>query len=180
MAACTRCGFQQDSTRAYCGRCGMFLPTLAIYNPVQAEYKVAPQEIPASKQRVLSKNALSGRMFFDRCIRESVAIVGLFIAGFGIFGFFHDILGSNWALLLGFLVLLGGSITVSLLFFAQKHLPRLRWPQIVLGAIVATLACFVTILILSAIVHGRRLGIDVGYGTTIFVYGLGIVALVMW
>ncbi len=180
MAACTRCGFQQDSTRAYCGRCGMFLPTLAIYNPGQSEYKVAPQEVARPKPSFLSENTLSTRIFFDRCIRESIAIAGLCIAGFGIFGFFHDIVGSNWALLFGFLALLGGIIAVSLLFFVQKHLPRLRWPHIILGGVTATFACLVIILILSAIVHDRRLGIDIGYGTIIFVYGLGIVALVMW
>lgn len=180
MAACTRCGFQQDSTRAYCERCGLFLPTLAIYNPGQPAYKVAPQVVSRSKQRFLAENALSARLFFDRCLRESIAIVGLFIASFGMFGFFHDIIGSSWALLLGFLVLLGGSIAVSLLFFVQKHLPRLRWPHIILIGITATFACLVIILILSGIIHSRRLGIDVGYGTTIFVYGLGIAALATW
>ncbi|GAC1565147.1 MAG: hypothetical protein NVS2B2_34740 [Ktedonobacteraceae bacterium] len=179
MAACTRCGFEQSGTQVYCKRCGMFLPALAVYSPVQPEYRVVPQIVPRPNQRFLSKGNLTAQMVLNRCIREAIAIVGLFIAGFGIFGFFHDLLGSGWALLFGVLLLLGGIIGVSFLFFVQKLLPRLRWPQIVLGGIGATGTCFIIIIVVSAIIHNNTLGKDVGYGATIFFYGLVLATLVI-
>jgi len=180
MTACTRCGFQQNGVQAYCERCGMFLPALSVYNPAQPEYKVPPQIASRSNQRFLSEGDLTTQMVLNRCIREGIAILGLFIAGFGIFGFFQDSIGGNLALLLGFLVLIGGIIVVSLLFFVQKLLPRLRWLQILLGGIGATMACFIMLIVVEGIVHNNTLGRDFGYGTTIFFYGLGIVALVLW
>ena len=179
MAACTRCGFQQNGTQAYCERCGMFLPTLAVYNPGQPEYRAAPQIVLRPKKRFLAEGNLTVQMVLNRCIREGIAIVGLFISAFGLFGFFQDVIGAGWALLLGFLVLIGGVVAVSSLFFVQQHLPRLRWPWIVVGGIGATVTCFIIMLLVSAIVHNNILGKDFGYGTTIFLYGLGLVALVL-
>ncbi len=181
MAACTRCGFEQNGTQIYCERCGMFLPTLAIYNPGQMEYKVPPQiTISRPKQRFLLKGDLSPQMILNRCIREGIAIVGLFIMGFGLFGFFQNVIGAGWALLVGLIVLVGGIAAVSHLFFVKKLLPRLRWPHIVVGEISATIACFIIIITLSGIIQASTLGRDFGYGTPIFLYGLGIVALVIW
>ncbi len=180
MTACTRCGFEQDGTQVHCKRCGMFLPALAIYNPGQPEYAIPPQIIVRPNQRFLSEADLTPQMVLNRCIREGIAIVGLFIAGFGLFGSFQNLVGAGWALLLGLVILVGGIITISLLFFVRKRLPRLRWPQIVVGGIGATIACFIIIITLSGIVQNSTLGRDFGYGTTIFLYGLGIVALVVW
>ncbi len=181
MAACTRCGFEQNGTQTYCEHCGMFLPTLAIYNPGQPEYKVSSQiVVQRSDQRFLSEDNLTTQMVLNRCIREAIAIVGLLIASFGAFGFFNNLIGGGWALLLGFLVLLGGTIAVSVLFFVEKLLPRLRWSQIAGGGIGATIICFLIIVILSGIVQNSTLGKDLGYGATIFLYGLSIVALVVW
>ena len=174
MAACTRCGFEQDGTQLYCERCGMFLPALAIYNPGQSEYAISPQIIVRPNQRFLSEADLTPQMVLNRCIREGIAIVGLFI------GFFQNIIGAGWALFLGLLVLVGGIITISLLFFVRKRLPRLRWPRIVVGGIGASIACFIIIITLSGIVQNSTLSRDFGYGTTIFLYGLGMVALVVW
>ena len=180
MVACTRCGFEQVGTQIYCERCGMFLPTLAIYNPGQPEYKVPPQIMAHPHQKFLLKGDLTVQMMLNRCIREGIAIVGLFIAGFGLFGFFQNVIGAGWALFLGLIVLIGGIITISLLFFVRKRLPRLRWPKIVVGGMGATIACFVIIITLSGIVQNSTLGRDFGYGTTIFLYGLGFVALMIW
>ena len=181
MAACTRCGFKQNGTQVYCERCGMFLPTLAIYNPGQPEYKVSSQiATQRPDQRFLSEGDLTPQMVLNRCIRVGIAIVGLLIAGFGTFGFFNDIISSGWALLLGFLILLGGTIAVNVLFFVEKLLPRLRWSQIVLGVVGVTIVCFILVIVVSAIVHNNTLGKDFGYGITIFFYGLAFVALVLW
>ncbi len=181
MAACTRCGFEQNGTQIHCERCGMFLPTLAIYNPGQPEYKVSSQiVVQRSDQRFMAEGDLTTHMVLNWCIREGIAIVGLLIASFGTFGFFNDLIGSGWALLLGFLVLLGGTIAVSVLFFVEKLLPRLRWSQIVVRGIGATIICFLIIVTLSGIVQNSTLGKDFGYGATIFLYGLGIVGLVVW
>lgn len=181
MAACTRCGFEQNGTQTYCEQCGMFLPTLAIYNPGQPEYKVSPQlVVQRPDQRFLLEGDLTAQMVLNRCIREGIAIFGLLIASFGTFGFFNDLVGSGWALLLGFLVLLGGTIAVSVLFFVEKLLPRLRWLHIIVGVVGVTIACFIMVIIVSATAHNNTLGKDFGYGTTIFFYGLSIVALVIW
>lgn len=180
MAACTRCGFQQNGTQIHCERCGMFLPALAVYNPGQTEYRVTHQIVSHPNQRFLSESSLTTRMILSRCIRVGIAIIGLFIAGFGTFGFFHDIIGGYWALLLGIILLIGGTIAVSFLFFRQKLLPRLRWYQIVLGVIGATAVCFILMIVVSGLAQNNTLGKDFGYGTTIFFYGLGIVALVLW
>ncbi len=179
MAACTRCGFEQDGTQVHCEHCGMFLPALAIYNPGQSEYAISPQIIARPNQRFFEGN-LTPQMVLNRCIREGIAIVGLFIAGFGLFGSFQSLVGAGWALFLGLIVLAGGIITISLLFFVRKRLPHLRWPQIVVGGIGATIACFIIIITLSGIVQNSTLGRDFGYGTIIFLYGLSIVALEIW
>ncbi len=182
MAACTRCGFQQNGTQIYCERCGMFMPALAIYNPGQTEYSVPPQVVtpPLIKQRFLGEGDLTPQMVLNRCIREGIAIIGLFVAAFGLFGFFQNIVGAGWALLLGFILLIGGVIAISLLFFIRKLLPRLRWPHIVVGGIGATIVCFVIIITLSGIVQNSTLGKDFGYGITLFLYGLVIVVLAIW
>ena len=181
MTACTRCGFQQDGTQVYCEHCGMFMPALAIYNPGQTEYRVPPQTVvPRLKQRFLVGGDFTSQMVLNRSIREGIAIIGLFIAAFGLFGFFQNIVGAGWALLLGFIVVVGGIIAISLLFFIRKLLPRLRWPHIVVGGIGATIACFIIIVTLSGIVQNSTLGKDFGYGTTIFIYGLSLIALVVW
>ena len=180
MAACTRCGFQQDGTQIYCKHCGMFMPTLAVYNPGQTEYRVPSQVVvPRLKQRFFAGDDLTPPMVLNRCIREGIAIIGLFIAAFGLFGFFQNILGAGWTLLLGFILLVGGIIVVSHLFFVRKLLPHLRWPHIVVGGIGATIACFVIIITLSGIVQNSTLGKDFGYGATIFLYGLSLIALVV-
>ena len=180
MAACTRCGFEQNGTTIYCERCGLFLPTLAIYNPGQPENKVPPQIVASHpNQKFLFESGLTTQMVLNRSIREGIAVVGLFIAGFGMFGLFNHLLGAAWALLLGLLIVVGGIIAISILFFVQKHLPHLRWSQIVVGVIGATIICFIVIVALSGIVQNSTLGKDFGYGATIFLYGLSIVALVM-
>jgi len=157
----------------------MFLPALAVYNPGQPLYTVPPQIIARPNQKFLVEGDLTSQMVLNRCIREGIAIIGLFIAGFGLFGFFQNLLGAGWALLLWLFLLLGGIITISLLFFVWKLLPRLRWSQIVVGGIGATVVCFIIIVTLSGIVQNSTLGKDVGYGTTIFLYGLSLVALVV-
>ena len=184
MAACTRCGFQQNGTQTYCERCGMFLPSLALYNPAQPEYMVTPQVlvpqvISRPRQRFFEGN-LTTTMILNRCIREGIAIIGLLIAAFGVFGAFDNPLGGGWALLLGLVVLVGGIVFVSILFFVQKLLPHLRWSQILISAILATVAWVIMMLVVSAIVQTNVIGRDLGFGTTLFLYGLVLTALVIW
>lgn len=186
MAACTRCGFQQNGTQAYCERCGMFLPTLAIYNPAQPEYVVPSQvaspqivPLPRSKQRFLEGDLTTAQVL-NRCMREVIAIFGLLIASFGVFGTFNNVLGAGWALLLGLAVLIGGIIYVSILFFVQKLLPILRWSQILISGILATVVGFIMILVVTSVVQAHVLGRDLGLGTTLFLYGLVLAAIVVW
>lgn len=162
----------------------MFLPALAVYNPTQPEYMVTPQIaplqiVPLRKQRVLEGN-LTIAMILNKCIREGIAIIGLFIAAFGLFGTFEHILNPGIALLLGLILLLGGITFVSIYLFAQKKFPRLRWSQILISGTLTTVAWVIMMLIVSAIVQSNVIGRDLGYGTIIFLYGLVLAALVVW
>ena len=180
MAACTRCGFEQNGTQTYCKHCGMFLPTFAVYNPGQPEYPVAPEIASRQNQQFFAYAPSKTTPLLSRVIREVIALVGLMVAGFGLFGFFLDLLNGYWGLLFWFLLLLIGAIFVSVSIFGPNFAPRLRWLPIFLGALGATAMCVVLIIIVSAIVNQNVLGRDFGYGSTIFFYGLGIVALVLW
>lgn len=179
MAACTRCGFQQNGTQAYCERCGMFLPALAVYNPAQPEYAVTPQMVPRPKPRIL-EGGLTATMILNRCLRGVVVLFGLLIAAFGMFGALDNLLGSAWAFLLGLAVLVGGVIYVSILFFVQKLLPRLLWWQILVGGLSATVLGFLLIVVADATTQAHTVAQDLGLGTPIFLYGLVIVALAVW
>ena len=181
MVACTRCGFQQDDTHVYCERCGMFLPSLAVYTPGQSEYRVPPQiVVPHPKQRFSLEDELTTRVVIDRCIRIGIAIVGLLIAGFGLFGFFQHIMNIGLIFFLWFVLLIGGITALSVLFFVQKRVPRLRWLHILLGAIGATVVGVILILIVSGAAQNNPLSLDLGFGSTIFFYGLAYVTLVVW
>ncbi len=179
MVACTRCGFQQNGMQAYCEHCGMFLPTLAVYNPMQPQYIVAPQIAPRPKQRFLEGN-LTTTMMLNRCMREVIAIFGLLIAAFGLFGALSNLVGLVWALLLGLALLVGGIVFVSILFFVRKLLPHLRWWQILVGGVCATVLGFIMVIIASATTHAHTIAQDLGLGTSIFVYGLVIATLAVW
>ncbi len=179
MVACTRCGFQQNGMQAYCERCGMFLPTLAVYNPVQPEYIIASQITPRPKQRFLEGN-LTTAMMLNRCMREVIAIFGLLIAAFGLFGALNNLLGITWAFLLGLALLVGGIFFVSILFFVRKLLPHLRCWQILVGGVSATVLGFIMVIIASATTHAHTIAQNLALGTSIFVYGLVIATLAVW
>ncbi|GAC1652155.1 MAG: hypothetical protein NVS4B12_23420 [Ktedonobacteraceae bacterium] len=179
MAACTRCGFQQSGTQAYCEHCGMFLPALAIYNPAQPEYAVTSQIVPRPKPSILERG-LTATMILDKCVREGIAIFGLLIASFGVFGALDDLPGSTSALLLGLALLVGGILFVNIRFFVQKLLPRLLWWQILVGGLSATMIGFITIMVVSATTQEHTVMRNLGFGITLFLYGLAITALAVW
>ena len=183
MAACTRCGFQQNGTQTYCERCGMFLPALAVYNPNQPEYTIAPQVtpsqfVPQQQQRFLESNQPT-LSILSKCIREGIAIIGLLIAAFGLLGTFEHILNPGIILVLQMMFLLGSTTSVSVYLFVKKISARLHWLQILVSAILATVALVITLVVISAIVQTNVIGRDLGYGTTLFLYGLVLVALVV-
>ena len=181
MAACTRCGIEQNGTQAYCERCGMFLPTFAIYTPGQSEYSITPEIASRQKQEFLYQSKVVTTVtLLSRSMREGIAILGLFIAGFGLFGFFHDLLNGYWGLLFGFLLIIVGIIFVSFIIFGQNFFPHLRWLPILLGLIGATAVSFVMMILVAGLSQQNTLGMDFGYGSTLFFYGLGVVALVIW
>ncbi len=180
MASCTRCGSKQNGTQTYCENCGMFLPTFAVYNPGQPEYRVTPEIPPYSSGPFFSYIPIKTTSPISRVIRETLAIVGLLIAGFGLFGFFNHLISTSWALVLGLLLILIGSIFASIYIFGANFTPRLRWLTILLSLIAVTAVGFVLLIIVSAIVNQNTLGKDFGFGSTIFFYGMGIVALVLW
>ncbi len=179
MAACTRCGFEQNGTQVYCEHCGMFLPTLAVYNPAQPEYTVTPRVIPYQKQKIVEATPTSSKII-DRCIGAIIAFIGLCIASFGLFGSLDTIIGANIALLLGLFLLLGGILYVTILLFVQRPLPHLLLWQRIVSVLSVTVSCFIVMLIVSGTLQAHKIAMNISFGATLFLYGLIIVVIALW
>ncbi|GAC1390149.1 MAG: hypothetical protein NVS4B11_19680 [Ktedonobacteraceae bacterium] len=179
MAACTRCGFQQNGTQAYCERCGMFLPALAIYNPGQPEYTVIPQVMPYQKPKIV-EGRLTTAMIIDRCVGAVVSLFGFFMAAFGLFGGLYILTGSGFALLLGLVLFIAGIIFVSIFLFVQKPLPHFLWWQRIVGGLGATMIGFIMILVVSMMLQTHKAALNACFGAAFFLYGLILVAIALW
>ena len=180
MAACTRCGFQQIGTQAYCERCGLFLPALAMYEPTAPDSDVVPlpqlPTRPVRKQIVLERT-LTARMVAVRFMRECFAFLGLLIATFGLYGSIYDIVGPQIAFCLGILLLVGGTIYMTMRLFVSKSLPRLHSSQRVIGWAIATAMGFVLFLLVPEVPQTTKILMDLGFGTLFFFYGLTLTFL---
>jgi hypothetical protein len=179
MAACIRCGFQQNGTQTYCEHCGMFLPTLAIYNPPQPEYTVTSRVLPYQKQKIVAVRRTSSKII-DRCVGAIIAFFGLCIASFGLFGGLDSIIGANIALLLGLFLLIGGIIFVTIRLIVQKPLPRILLWQRIVGVLSVTVSGFIVMLLVSGTLQTHKGAMNISFGATLFLYGLIIAVIALW
>lgn len=180
MAACTRCGFQQIGTQAYCEHCGLFLPALAMYEPVSPDDVIPAPQVQAVRKQIATEDVLTARMIAVRCIRECLAFLGLLLAAIGLYGSVYNIVGVQVAFCLGILFLVGGTIFMTVLLFVQKLPPHLQRWQRVVGWAVATAVGFMLFLMVPEVPQTTKLLMDLGFGTLFFCYGLTLAFLAIW
>jgi len=180
MVACTRCGFEQIGTQAYCEHCGMFLPALAIYNPTPSEGTPVIPKVVSEPQQIAIVGRLTPTMIVERSVREFLACIGLLIAAFGLYGSIYGLTGSGFALFLGLTLFFGGTVFITILLFVQKSLPHLQRWQRTVGWVVATAVGCVVFLMLPEVPETTRLIMDLGFGMMFFLYGLTLAVLAIW
>lgn len=179
MTPCTRCGFQQNGTQTHCARCGMFLPTLAIYNPLQSEYPVVAQAVPFQQENIVA-GPLPATMLAYKLLQTFFAFVGLSISAFGIFASTSNLIDIGLAFLLGVTVLVGGLIFVGIFLFIKMQPPCLQRWQRVVGWLIASAVCVVVMFAVALLFQAFKPAMTFGLGTTIFLYGLTLAALAIW
>ncbi len=184
MAACTRCGFRQIGTQAYCERCGLFLPALAIYEPSAPDSEIvspSPQ-LPARpvRKQVVLESVLTARMVAVRVMRECCAFLGLLLAAFGLYGSIYDLVGPAIAFGLSILLLVGGTAYMTMRLFVYKSHPRLQGSQRMVGWAIATAIGFLLFLVVPEVPQTTKLLMDLGFGALFFFYGLTLAFLAIW